>query len=120
MWFDIPMHDALAMAEVKSLEEFENIIPDIIVDEARIESAEVGIVDIFKYETGSFALIIPNNIKEGDDIRSTRQILKNFDFTLYLLLFHRLQNLDNAFLVVDDVDTLENFRVLSSTYKQVC
>jgi hypothetical protein len=33
--------------------------------------------------------------------------------SLDLLLLDRLEDLDNAFLVVDDIDALENLRVLS-------
>jgi hypothetical protein len=116
VWLDIPMHNTLTMTKVERLEKFKDIVTDIIVDEARVESAEVGVVDIFEDKTGRFALIIPNDIEKSDDIRSTRQILENLDFTLYLLLLDRLQDLNHTFLIVDHIDTLKDFGILSSAY----
>lgn len=59
-------------------------------------------------------LIISDDIEERNDVRTTRKVLKDLDFSLNLLLLDRLQNLDHAFLIVDDVDTLKNFRVLAA------
>lgn len=59
-------------------------------------------------------LRISDNIEKSDDIRAASEILKNLDLTLDLLLLDRLQNLDDAFLVVNDVDAFENFRILSA------
>lgn len=70
VWLDISMHNSLTMTKVESLEEFEDIVTDVKVDEARVKGAEVGIVDIFKDETRRFALVIPHDIEESDDIWS--------------------------------------------------
>lgn len=113
VWLDVPMHNTFTMAKVESLEEFKDIVADVIVDEARVKGAEVGIVDIFEDKTGRLALVIPDNIEKSDDIRSTRQILENLDFTLYLLLLDRLQDLDHTFLIVDHINSFKNFGVLS-------
>jgi hypothetical protein len=59
-------------------------------------------------------LRISNNIQQSNDIRSSRQVLQDLDLTLYLLLLDRLQHLDDTLLVVCDVDTLKDFRVLSA------
>ena len=59
-------------------------------------------------------LRIPNNVKQGNNVGSTSQILQNLDLSLNLLLLDRLQDLDNALLVVDNIDTLKDFRVLSA------
>ncbi len=58
-------------------------------------------------------LRVPDNIKQGHDIRAAGKVLENLDLALDLLLLDRLEDLDDAFLVVDNVDTLENFRVFS-------
>lgn len=58
-------------------------------------------------------LCVPDNIEEGDDIRPTGQILQNLDLALNLLLLDGLQHLDDAFLVVDNVDALKDFRVFT-------
>lgn len=72
MWLHIPVHDAFAMAKVKSLEELVNIVADIIVNEARIERSEVGIIDVLENKTRGFALIVAHDIKKRDNIRSPR------------------------------------------------
>lgn len=56
-------------------------------------------------------LCVPDNVEEGDDIRSTRQILQNLDLALNLLLLDRLQNLDDAFLIVLNVDSFKDFGI---------
>ena len=63
MWLHIPMHDSFAMAEVQSFEQLVNVVADIIIDEARIQSPEVGIVDVLENKTWGFALTIANHIQ---------------------------------------------------------
>lgn len=65
------------------------------------------------YETN---LRVPHDVEQRNNIRSAREVLENLDFSLDLLLLHRLQNLDNAFLIVDHVDAFENLRVLSAPW----
>lgn len=61
-------------------------------------------------------LVVSDDIEESDDIRATRKVLKDLDFSLDLLLLDRLKDFDNAFLVVDDIDPLENLRIFSPAY----
>lgn len=67
-----------------------------------------------RFTNESAHLTIPDNVEQGDDVGAAGQILQNLDLSLDLLLLHRLQDLDNAFLVVNNVDALENLRVLSA------
>ncbi len=60
-------------------------------------------------------LVIPNDVEQSHDIRPSGQVLQDLDLALYLLLLDRLEHLDDAFLVVDDVDALEHLRVFSSS-----
>jgi hypothetical protein len=68
--------------------------------------------------TQSTNLRIPHNIEKGHDVGATGKILQNLDLSLNLLLLDGLQNLDDAFLVVDNVDALKNLRVFSSACEQ--
>lgn len=68
-----------------------------------------------RFTNESAYLTIPDNVEQGNDVGAARQILQNLDLSLDLLLLHRLQDLDNAFLVVDNVNALENLRVLPAT-----
>jgi len=63
---------------------------------------------------GQTDLAIAHNIEQTNNVGSSTQVLQDLDLTLDLLLLDRLEDLDDAFLVVDDVDTLEDLRVLSA------
>lgn len=115
---DITVHDALAVTEIQGLQELENVEADIVVGEARVQGAEVRVIDGFKDQARGLALVVPNNVKQCDNIGATGKILENLDLSLDLLLLDWLQDLDDAFLVVDYVDTLKDLRVLSSTLKK--
>lgn len=65
---------------------------------------------------GKADLGIPDDIEQGDDVRAAGQILQDLDLSLDFLLLDGLENLDDAFLVVDDVDALEDLRVLAAAW----
>ena len=116
VWLDVPMHDSLAMAEVERFEKFVDVVSNVIVDEFWVETSEIGIVDIFEYKGRCFALTISHDVQESNNVRSARQVLQDLDLSLYLLLLDGLEDLDDAFLVVGNVDAFEDFRVLSPAY----
>lgn len=61
-------------------------------------------------------LRVSHDIEERNNVRTPGKVLEDFDFSLDLLLLHWLQNFDNAFLVVDDVDPFKNFRILPAAW----
>lgn len=61
-------------------------------------------------------LSVSHNIEQRDNVGPTGEVLEDLDLPLDLLLLHRLQDLDDAFLVVDHVDSLEHFRVLPAPW----
>lgn len=115
MGLHISVHDTLAVTEVQRLEKLINVEADIIVREPRVQGTEIGVVDCLEDQARSLALVVPNNVEQSYDIRTASKVLKNLDLSLNLLLLHGLEDLDNAFLVVDNVDALEHLRILSST-----
>lgn len=119
MWLDISVHDTLAVTEIEGLEELIYVISDIVILELGIERSEIGIVDMLKDKTRGLAHGIANDIEKSDDIGTAREVLQDFDFALDLLLLNRLENLDDALLVIDDIDALEDFRVLSPSCRDV-
>jgi hypothetical protein len=64
-------------------------------------------------------LRVPHDVEQCDNVWPTRQVLEDLDLTLYLLLLDRLQDLDDTFLVVGDIDALEYLRVLSAAFKNI-
>lgn len=115
---DIAMHDTLAVAEVERLQQLEDIVADIIVGKAGVQSPEVGVIDSLEDQAGGFALVVTDDVQQRHHIRTTGQILENLDLSLNLLFLHGLENLDDTFLIVDDVDALEYLGVLSSAYNR--
>lgn len=110
---DIPVHDAFAVAETQSLQKLIHIKAHIVVGEPRVQGPEVSVVDVFENQTRCLALTVTNHIQQGYHVRTTRQILEDFDLTLDLLLLDRFEDLDDTLLVVDNIDALEHFGVLS-------
>ena len=53
-------------------------------------------------------LRVPNNVEEGNNVGTTGEVLEDLDLALDLLLLDGLEDLDDAFLVVDDVDALKD------------
>lgn len=118
MRLDVAVHNALAVAEVEGLEELVHVVANVHVGELGVESAEVGVVDVFEDKGGSLALCISNDIQEGDDVGPTGEVLQDLDLALDLLFLNGLQDFDDAFLVVDDVDALEDLGVFAAAWKR--
>lgn len=59
---------------------------------------------------------VPDDVEKCDNVGSAGKILEDLDLTLDLLLLDRLEDLDDAFLVVDDVDAFEYLGVLPAAY----
>ena len=59
-------------------------------------------------------LAVSDNVEQCDDVWSPREVLEDLDLSLDLLLLDRLKNLDNALLIVGDIDALKDLRVLST------
>ena len=115
MRLDIPMHDALAVAIIQCLQQLVDVIPHIHVLEFGVQGAKVGIIDVFEDEGWCLGLTIADDVEEGDDVGAAGEVLEDFDFALDLLLFHGLEDFDDAFLVVDYIDAFEDFAVFTAT-----
>jgi len=111
---DITVHDTLAVTKVQGLQQLEDVVADIVICEAGVQSPEIRVVDSLENQAGSLALIVTHYIQQCNNIRATRQILENLNLSLDLLLLDRLQNLDDTFLIVDHVDAFEYLGILSS------
>jgi hypothetical protein len=62
-------------------------------------------------------LAVPNNIQQRNNIWASRKVLQDLNFPLYLLLLDRLEDFNDAFLVIDDIYAFKDLRVLSTTYR---
>ena len=111
---DISVHNALAVAEIESLQQLKNVVPDIVVDESRIQRPEVCVVDVLEDQAGRFALAVTYHVQQCDDVGPARKVLEDFDLSLYFLLLDRFEDLDDTLLVVGDINALEHLRVFAS------
>lgn len=57
-------------------------------------------------ERGTY-LGIADDVEEGNNIRSSGEILENLDFPLDLLLLDWFEDFDDAFLFVDHINSFE-------------
>jgi len=94
--------------ESAHFEKLEHVKSDIVIGEPGIEHFEVDIVDVFRNQARDLGGRIADHVQQGHDIRTSGQVLENFDFPFDLLLLDRFEDLDDALFVVDDVNTLED------------
>ncbi len=80
-----------------------------------VKLLKVGVVDMFKNQGRSSWDRIFDDALQGDDVRASSEIFKNFDFSFDLFLLDRLQRFDDALLVVRDVDRFKHFAVFAAT-----
>ena len=97
------------MAIFKGLEKLVEIESKVIVIQSSQKLLSFYAGHILVDKTRCFTLLFPKNVVHLDDIRSTIQSLKNFDFSIYFLNFNRFQNFNNALLAVVGIDTLIHF-----------
>lgn len=115
MRLDISVHNAFGMAKVEGFEEFEDVVPYIVVDEAWVQRPEVGVVDILEDQAGSLTLAVTYHIKQSNNVGPTGEVLQDLDLALYLLLLDGLQDFDDTLLIVGDINAFEDFRVFTPT-----
>ena len=107
VWLHIAVHDAFGMTEIQSLsksnsemtrcekendyylQKLQHVESDVHIAETRIEDLKVDVVDVFGNKAGNLRQRIPNDIKQCDDIRTTGEVLQNFDLTFDFLLLDR-------------------------------
>ena len=70
---------------------------------------------VLVYEASSLGYAISENVVEFDDVRASEQCLQDLNFSINFLNLDRFENLDYAFLIVDNVTSLVNFRVLATS-----
>lgn len=116
VWLHVPVHYTFAVAEIQGFQELEDVESNVIVDEPRVQCSEISIVHILENQARRLALAVTDDIEQRNDIRPARQVLQDLDLALYFLLLDRLQDFDDAFLVVDDVDAFEHLGVFPSTW----
>lgn len=69
--FNISVHNALAMTEIKGFKHFKDIEANIEIAERRIESAVIYVIDILKYKTGAARSRVPDYVQKLNYVRSS-------------------------------------------------
>ena len=112
---DVAVHHAVGVAVVQRLEQLEDVVPDVVVRQGRVQDLEVGVVHVLKDEGGGLALRVADDVEELDDVGTAAHVLEDLDLALDLLLLDGLEDLDDALGVAPDVDALKDLTVLAPT-----
>ena len=117
VWLHISVHDTLRVAVVKGLQHLVDVESDVVVSEALVQSSEVNISGVYILHDQSWGLghWVSHHVDQIDDIHSASKCLQYFDLPSNLGLLNWLQNLNDDSLVVQGVDALIHFGVLSSS-----
>ena len=65
-------------------------------------------MDVFRDQAWGLGGRIANHVQQGYDIRTSGQVLKNFDLSLDFPLLDGFEGLYNTLFAVGDANTLEN------------
>ena len=91
----VAVHDAFWVAVVKSFEDFEHVVPNVVVSETLVQLAEVCITCVYKFSDnrGSFSQGVSDHINQFNNVHSFLESLQNFDFSSDLVfLDYRSKN----------------------------
>jgi len=112
---NITVHNTTRVSEVKAAEKLIHVEADVVRSESGVENLEVSTVDVLENKRAGLGDRVLHSIDKIDDVGTTLQVLKNLDLTTNLLFLNRLEDLDDNRLVVRNVDTSEDFGVLTAT-----
>jgi hypothetical protein len=104
------------MAIVQGLQQLVNVVANVIVAQGRIQDLEVDVVNVLEYQRWRLGMRIAHNVQELDDVGTTTEVLQDLDFTSNLLLLDRLQDLDDAAFVGNDIHALEHLTVFATAH----
>ena len=91
----VAVHDAFWVAVVKSFEDFEHVVPNVVVSETLVQLAEVCITCVYKFSDnrGSFSQGVSDHINQFNNVHSFLESLQNFNFSSDLVfLDYRSKN----------------------------
>lgn len=71
----IAVHDSITVAVVKGLEEFQDVVADVIVSEGWVKDLKIGVVDVLEDQARGFRHGVADHIKELDYILATTEVL---------------------------------------------
>ena len=79
----VTMHNAFWVAIVEGFEDFEHVVPNVVVSEALVQLAEVCITCVYKFSDnrGSFSQGVSDHINQFNNVNPFLKSLQNFDFS---------------------------------------
>lgn len=108
-WFDVSVHDAVRMCVLKCLQNFEGVKANVHSIELVIELLGLDVGNVLKHKAWRLGRLVPQDIVEFDDVGSSVECLQNFGFPVDFLGPDRLENLDDTWLIIVDINALEHF-----------
>ena len=76
MWLDIAVHYTSRVCKLESLEQLKHVEADVAIGQARIQHAEVDVVDEFGDESARLGRGFADDVEQLDNVRSALETLK--------------------------------------------
>ena len=111
----VAVHDAHRVTEVQRLEQFEDVVPNVVVAQGGIEGLEVEVVHVLEDQARRLGHRISHNIQQLDDVLASREVLQDLDLAFDFFLLDGLQYLYHTLGTIVQVGTSKNFTILAST-----
>jgi hypothetical protein len=67
-------------------------------------------LDVLGYQTGDLGCWVPDDVQKRNDIWSSCEVLEDLNLSLDFLLFDRLEDLDDTFLLANNVYALKDLK----------
>ena len=96
------------------LEQLEDVVADVVVGQRGVEHLEVRVVHVLKDEARRLRLWVAHGVEKPDDVGTAGEVLQDLDLALDLLLFDRLEDLDDHLRVAPHVHPLKHLTVLTT------
>ena len=89
-------------------EKFKHVETNVHIRKTRVKQFKFDVVHIFSDQARNFRRRVANDVQQCNNIGATCEVLENLDLTLDFLFLDGLEDLDDAFLVTENVDPFED------------
>lgn len=110
----VSVHDAVGVRVLERLQDFKSVEPDIHGVELVVQLLRLDVRNVLKHEARRLRGWVSQHVVQLNDIGASEEGLQNFGLAVDFFGPDRLQNFNDAGLVVVCIDSLEHLGVLPS------
>mmetsp|Transcript_3756 Transcript_3756/g.11185 ORF Transcript_3756/g.11185 Transcript_3756/m.11185 type:complete len:223 (+) Transcript_3756:676-1344(+) len=103
---DVPVHDAIAVSIVESLQHLVHVVAGIFMVPAVDELVKVSCIDVFHCERRYHCFRVNKYVEQLDDVRPAAQRLENGELPANSMRLDRTETLENDLFAVSHVQRL--------------